>query len=144
MTCDKCGAELHVGDFPFCKGQASDHQRGVSSVVGDEIDVWQMNGTRHPIHFRSRLERARWRKEHGYRVYDPHIGDPGSDKSKHTRSSAIMDPQTLENGRYLVTHRAMIDPEEPDEPLHVTFSEGYLTTAEARARRKLNERRARA
>ncbi len=112
VRCEKCQAVLVVGSFPFCRGNPSDHQRGVATVVGDEIDVWQVNGTRHPIHFRSRLERARWRKEHGYRVYDTGAGG---------QSAAITDAQTLENGRYLVTHRQMIDAEEPDVPLRIRW-----------------------
>lgn len=24
-TCDRCGGEIHVGDFPFCKGNPQDH-----------------------------------------------------------------------------------------------------------------------
>lgn len=25
MTCDKCGTELEIGMYPFCKGRAADH-----------------------------------------------------------------------------------------------------------------------
>ncbi len=119
--CAKCQAVLHVGDFPFCRNGPADHARGVSTVVGDEVDFVQVNGLPQPRRFRSRLEHQRWLKEQGYRVYDTHVGEQGSDKSRHTRSAAIMDPQTLENGRYLVTHRAMIDAKEPDEPLHIRW-----------------------
>lgn len=112
MICERCGGELHVGDFPFCKGSPENHKRGVATVIGDEIDEWQVNGARHPIHFRSRLARARWRKENGYRVYDTKAGG---------QSAAIMCPQTMENGRYLVTNRQMIDAAEVDEPLNIRW-----------------------
>lgn len=36
MICDKCGWELHIGDWPFC-GNGRDHQRAVSAVIGDDI-----------------------------------------------------------------------------------------------------------
>jgi hypothetical protein len=114
-----------------------------AAIQGDECDFVQTNGARHPIHFRSRAEHRRWLKENGYRIKDTHVGDQGSDKSQYTQSAAIMDPQTLENARYLVTHRQMIDAEEPDEPLNITWHEGTLTKAEARMYRKLNERRER-
>lgn len=130
VACPECGA-------PTARAWLTK----ASNVIGDEIDITQVNGLRHPRRFRSRLEHQRWLKENGFRVKDTHVGDQGSDKSKFTQSAAIMDPQTLENARYLVTHRQMIDADEPDEPLHVTFTEGYLTTAEARTRRKLNDRR---
>ena len=123
MTCEKCGAELVVGSFPFCRGNQSDHGRGVSTVVGDEIDEWQVMGTKHPIHFRSRIERARWRKEHGYRVYDTHVGEQGSDKSKHTRSWATHDPVTAENVRILIERafHAGVPDEADDPPLNIRW-----------------------
>lgn len=107
MTCERCGGELHVGDFPFCKGNTTDHARGVSTVIGDEVDFVQTNGLRHPRRFRSRLDHQRWLKENDYRVKDTQAGG---------QSAAIVDPQTLENGRYLVMHRQMIDAAEPPDP----------------------------
>lgn len=32
MTCDKCGHEMQIGEFPFCP---HDHQ--ANSVIGDDI-----------------------------------------------------------------------------------------------------------
>jgi hypothetical protein len=32
VTCDRCGVELHIGDFPFCP-----HGAAVNSVIGDDI-----------------------------------------------------------------------------------------------------------
>ena len=132
VACPECGA-------PTARAWLSK----ASNVIGDEIDLIQTNGLRHPRRFTSRLEHQRWLKENGYRIKDTHVGEQGSDKSKYTQSAAIMDPQTLENARYLVTHRQMIDAEEPDEPLNITWHEGTLTKAEARMYRKRNERRER-
>lgn len=55
MTCEKCGAELIVGEWPFCP-----HGVGMSNVIGDECDIVQENGFRHPRHFthKSELKRA--------------------------------------------------------------------------------------
>jgi len=32
MTCDTCGAELHIGDYPFCP-----HDRGANTVIPDDV-----------------------------------------------------------------------------------------------------------
>lgn len=83
MTCEKCGATLDVGDFPFCP-----HGRGTGIVVGDEIDVSIKHALCHadgtPRRFRSRTELNRVAKEKGYTNYVQHVGAPGSDKSKFT------------------------------------------------------------
>lgn len=53
MTCDKCGFELHVGDYPFCP-----HARGSQSVIGDEWPGGKTfeNGFESPQTFYSRSE----------------------------------------------------------------------------------------
>lgn len=35
--CPKCQRELSVGDYPFCKGEWSDHEAGRYGVISDEI-----------------------------------------------------------------------------------------------------------
>lgn len=37
MICEDCGHELHVGDFPFCKGSPADHTNSRFGVIGDDI-----------------------------------------------------------------------------------------------------------
>src|SRR5687767_13334829 len=73
MTCEKCGHELHVGDFPFCP-----HPRGSQTVVGDDVPggFWAENGFDQPRKFHSKSEhraalaaegleiRAKWAGEH--------------------------------------------------------------------------------
>ena len=73
MTCEKCGHELQVGDFPFCP-----HPRGSQAVIGDEIPGGQVfeNGFDTPRRFYSHSEhraalaaegleiRAKWAGEH--------------------------------------------------------------------------------
>ncbi len=57
-TCDKCGVELHIGDFPFCP-----HGRGTGLAIGDECDVLVRHGLCHedgtPRRFRSKAEMKR-------------------------------------------------------------------------------------
>lgn len=130
MTCDKCGVEIEIGDFPFCP-----HGRGYSTVVGDEMDHVQVNGTREPIRFRSKQARKRWMKANGLRECAYHIGLDGSDKSKHTRRWEAMDAQTLENARILV-ERAAQEPtrNEPKEtPLKARLTMGELNSPEFEA-----------
>ncbi len=103
MICERCGRELQVGDFPFCKGRPADHGQGYSAVVGDEIDFVQHNGTPVPIRFRSRAEFKRWLKEHHYEVNDSHKPLPGSDKSPFTSDwSRVYDAYTANNVRELM------------------------------------------
>lgn len=98
----------------------------VSSVIGDEMDHWQVNGTRHPIHFTSKQDRRRWLKQTGQRECAYHVGADGSDKSPHTTRWAAMDAYTLKNAQILL-ERAAAEPtrNEPKEaPLHVTVTTG--------------------
>lgn len=126
MTCEKCGAELVVGSWPFCP-----HGKGMYNAIGDEMDHWQVNGTQTPIHFTSKQERQRWLKANGYREYVRHIGTD-SDQSKHTTRWVGMDPQTLENARVLL-ERAAKEParNEPDPlpPIPITTYTGTVGDA---------------
>src|SRR5690348_16831027 len=56
MTCDKCGAELVVGDYPFCP-----HGASKTVVIGDDIPggQWFENGFREPRLFYSHSEHRR-------------------------------------------------------------------------------------
>jgi hypothetical protein len=74
-----------------------------TTVIGDECDFVQHNGTPVPIRFRSKAEFARWKKEHGYTNVDTHIGKPGSDKSPFTTNwAASYDPYTAANVKELL------------------------------------------
>lgn len=80
---------MQSGEWPFCKGVASDHQAsGSYNVQGDEIDVSirhaLCNPDGSPRRFRSRSELKRVEREHGWTNYVQHIGARGSDKSPHT------------------------------------------------------------
>jgi chitodextrinase len=89
-----------------------------TAIIGDEIDVVQHNGTREPIHFTSKQDRARWLTANGYRELDAHVGDIGSDKSPHTTNwTQRYDAYTAENVRILL-ERAFTQPARPpDQPL---------------------------
>lgn len=73
MTCEKCGHEMRVGDYPFCP-----HARGTANVIGDDIPGGMVveNGFAEPIRVYSHSEhrrrlaaegleiRAKWAGEH--------------------------------------------------------------------------------
>lgn len=123
MTCERCGVELHLGDFPFCRRGPQDHARGVSVIIGDEMDHLQVNGTKTPIRFTSRQERKRWLNANDLVERDHHVPQPGKDSSPFTTDwSRSTDPQTAENVRILL-ERAFRDakPEPVDEPLHIRW-----------------------
>lgn len=37
MTCDTCGYDIQIGDYPFCKGTPASHQNARFGVIGDDI-----------------------------------------------------------------------------------------------------------
>ena len=85
MTCDRCGHAIEVGDFPFCKGQASDHVGGRFGVTPDDIpggiDIRHglCNPDGSPRRYYSKTEIAKEAARRGYTNHVEHI-----DGSKHT------------------------------------------------------------
>ena len=79
MICEKCGYDIQIGDFPFCKGG---HARGFSNVVGDECDKTIEHGFPTPRRFRSKAEWKRACKEAGIE-HSPRYAPPaGTDRPK--------------------------------------------------------------
>ena len=37
MACEKCGHDIQIGDYPFCKGSVADHGVSHVGVAGDDI-----------------------------------------------------------------------------------------------------------
>jgi len=37
MFCEKCGYDIRIGDFPFCKGSPTDHGNSRFGIIGDDI-----------------------------------------------------------------------------------------------------------
>lgn len=71
MTCDKCGTELVIGDYPFCP-----HGRGSNTVVGDDIPGGQIfeNGFATPQKFYSKSEHRRALDARGLHVVAKNAG----------------------------------------------------------------------
>jgi len=65
MTCEKCGATLAVGDYPFCP-----HGSTRVAVHSDDVPggFWAENGFDEPRKFYSRSEHARALAERGMTI----------------------------------------------------------------------------
>lgn len=91
-----------------------------ANILRDEIDFIQHNGTKHPIRFRSRIERNRWLKANNYR-------EVGDGTSKGSKSGDCMDPQTLANAAALVSRDNRAGWRDPDKaPIGITSDEGVI------------------
>jgi hypothetical protein len=83
MTCEKCGVQLVVGSWPFCRDGHAPATK-LFNVIGDECDIWQEHFGVTPEHFTSKGEMARRAKELGLVSMVRHVGEQGGDKSSKT------------------------------------------------------------
>lgn len=99
MKCDKCGAELAVGDFPFCP-----HGSGFAASHGDELDYIDHNLGRDPVHITSKAQRRQIMAERGLEEFIRHTPVPGTDHSPFTTdwSKGSIDPYTLAQAEALI------------------------------------------
>lgn len=98
--CEKCGAELRMGEWAFCP-----HGRG---TYGAQSDDWPGGKTfenlgPQEITLYSRSELRRELKARGLEECVRHVPVPGSDRSPHTVSWTAVD---LEAGRILAERQA--------------------------------------
>ena len=118
MTCERCGAELPLGEWPWCP-----HGAARSGVVGDELDYIDHNLGRHPIRITSRSQRRQLMAEQGLIEKVRHVPVPGSDKSPHTQSFATVD---LEAATALVSRMGVPTREQtPDTADHSGVRVGW-------------------
>lgn len=99
MICEKCGATVEVGEWPFCP-----HGAGHSNVNGDEIvgGFVQENFGPTPEVFYSKSDMARRAKELGLQPYVKWAGP----HDRHVSRWAEMDPYTLAAAAALVNRVA--------------------------------------
>jgi len=81
-VCEKCGATIHIGDFPFCPHGTSNLTVADDSIPGG-MTVENMG--HEPRTFHSKSEWRRTMKERGLVHMVRHVPEQGSDKSKHTQ-----------------------------------------------------------
>lgn len=89
LKCDTCGGEIRIGDYPFCRGDATRHAPMESyGVVPDdipgglEIKNGLCNPDGSPKKYYSRKEIEREAARRGMMNYVVHQPTRGSDKNK--------------------------------------------------------------
>lgn len=97
VTCDRCGAELVVGSWPWCP-----HGQGSYTNVPDDIPGGFVveNAWREPRRFYSQSEYEKALAADGMELKPHHV--PGGKLA----NWATMDPYTLENARILAERQA--------------------------------------
>ena len=101
MTCERCGYELQIGDYPFCKGRQSDHGPMGQAIETNESFIGGMtleNLGHDPVTVYSREE---YKQAMIKANVEQHIKYVEGDHYLKDWSKSI-DPKTLENARILV------------------------------------------
>jgi hypothetical protein len=131
MTCDACGQELQLGDWPFCPhGHKGSYTNFRDEIVGG---VTVENYGPQELTFYSHSERRRYMAEHGLRERERFAPMPGTDKDPQgiPNPKGYMDPQTLENARILLSRNGK-GPVQEEPPLEfASTSGGHLADADA-------------
>jgi len=113
-TCDKCGAELKIRDFPFCP-----HGSGAQSVVGDDVPggFTVENGFDSPQTFYSKKAHRDALAARGMEIAAKWAGP----NDKHLSRMDAPCATTLENARILLTRgRRAAEPAYEPVPITVT------------------------
>lgn len=109
MTCEKCGHELSISDWPWCP-----HQRGSFNAQPNDIPggLTLENLGHESVTVYSRSELRRELKARGLVEFVRHTPVPGSDTSPHTTSWSSVD---LEAGKALAERQAHTRYRAPNE-----------------------------
>lgn len=99
MTCETCGVEMRVGDWPYCP-----HGAAQPSIVSDEVPggFWAENGLPEPQFFTSKRAHVEALKANGKVIAAKWAGE----QDKHLKRWDIPDAKTLENAAVLLTRGA--------------------------------------
>lgn len=129
-TCERCGAALHLADYPFCP-----HGNSHTVFVRDERPggvVYENYGPQ-PVRFDSESERRAYMKANGLVQREGFKPMPGTDidPAGIPNPKGYMDPYTMEAGRALLSRSKPRDEEAVE--IHITTEEDNLTEAEALA-----------
>lgn len=117
--CDKCGATVHVGDYPFCPHEPNASQ----GIVSDElINFVQEHFGPTPEVFQSQKAMLKRADELGLKPMVRCV--PGD---KHLKTWAAVTQKTLDNARALVSRAAQADDADiPCESLKMSLREVVL------------------
>lgn len=108
--CEKCGAELRIGDYPFCP-----HGSGTNHITPDDIPggQWFENGFRTPRKFYSHSEHRAALAAEGKEIVAKWAGP----NDKHLKRWDIPSAKTLEDARILLSRGKVSAPETVAEDL---------------------------
>jgi hypothetical protein len=106
-TCEKCGAVLVVGSYPFCP-----HGTGVSAVEPDDVPGGFVveNGFDQPTRFYSRSAHRKALEARGMELRPKWAGP----NDKHLKRMDVPCAQTLENAKILLTRGTRTRDQAPD------------------------------
>lgn len=81
-VCDRCGATIRVGEWPFCP-----HGFGANNVVDDTIIGGEVNENvaHEPVTFYSKSEKRRYLREHNLQEFVRHTPRPDGRKPSTSR-----------------------------------------------------------
>lgn len=65
LFCDRCGHELQIGDYPFCKGRPSDHGTVYSKTAAFPFDAPHITPDGRPIRIESMHHLRQIEKQYG-------------------------------------------------------------------------------
>lgn len=83
-TCERCGHELQVGEWPFCPhGWPIQGLTVIPDDIPGGVTVENLGPT--PVTFYTRSAHRAYLQAHGLTQKVRHVGLPGTDKSPHTQ-----------------------------------------------------------
>lgn len=65
MICDKCGHDLRIGDYPFCKGNPADHGTVYAKTAGFPFEARHVSPDGKPITIDSLQHLRKVEKQYG-------------------------------------------------------------------------------
>jgi len=121
MTCDTCGHELRVGDYPFCG--PGGHGRGVSAVIQDEIPggMWVENGFPEPIKVHSHSEHRRLLAERGLEIRAKWAGEHDKHLTRWDTVDLTAAAALVSRGEQARAERRRLAEQFPIEVTNITF-----------------------
>jgi hypothetical protein len=121
VTCQKCGVQLQISDYPFCP-----HGSGTTRVSGDECDYIDHNLGPEPIHIRSWSQRRALMAARGLQDYQYDVPVPDGMQDNKQRPSRwgayrrVDADQMAWLAARLATGKA---DKAPDEPMTIRLTE---------------------
>lgn len=122
MTCEKCGHEMRISDFPFCP-----HEPTHVAVIGDDVPggFWAENGFDKPRLFHSKSEHRAALAAEGVEIRVKWAGE----HDRHVKRWDAVSAKQLENAAELVARPSRRFRQQVDDAVPITVEpvEGTFT-----------------